>query len=89
MAYFTGEVLAAGKDTVFVGASYPITELIEIALYGIIHCNDPSGIANPWLLFDLYPGLKLSLTAYVPIGGSSSVLGMSGPSGFARLRFSF
>jgi hypothetical protein len=88
MAALTGEILAADRDTAFLGTSYPITDLAELAVYAIIGCDDPSAIINPWLLVDLYPGLKLSLSAFVPVGAESGQNGRLGYGGFARVRLS-
>jgi len=89
MALFSGKVLSNNRDTLFTGVSFPLTDLSEIALYTILGFNDRSTIVNPWLLFDLYPGLRLSLAAYLPVGETDSQIGNSGAAGFARLRFSF
>lgn len=89
MGFFAGEQIAIDKDTVFIGLSYPLSDLIELSLYTIVACNDPSAIINPWLIFDLYPGLKLSLTANVALGSEEGSNGKAGTGGFARLRFNF
>lgn len=88
MAALTGEILAVDRDTAFIGTSYPLADLTELAVYAIVGCNDPSAIINPWLLLDLYPGLKLSLSAFVPVGSESGQNGRLGYGGFARVRLS-
>ena len=45
-------------------------------------------IFNPWLLVDLYPGLKLSVSVFFPIGDQAGQNGKMGFGGFARLRLS-
>ena len=89
MAWLNGEVLSNNRDTLFTGISYPVTDLIDFSLYAIIGCNDPSAIINPWLIYDIRPGLKLSLNLNIPVGGEGSQNGKSGASGFARLKFNF
>lgn len=89
MAYLTGEVLAIDRDTIFSGVSYPLTEFIDLALYSIIGCNDPSLILNPWLYYNLRPGLNLTLVANIPVGSEESQNGNAGPSGFVRLKWYF
>ena len=89
MAYLSGEILSTNRDTVFTGVTYPLTDLIDFSLYGILACNDPSIIVNPWLLYSIYPGVNLSLTAYVPVGDEQSQNGKSGSGGFVRLKFNF
>jgi hypothetical protein len=89
MAFFTGETLVIGKDTVFGRISYPITDLTEISLNTIVNINDPSAIVNPWVLFDIFPAVKLTLTLYVPVGDDESQNGQFGVSGFARIKIFF
>jgi hypothetical protein len=89
MAYYTGEILAINKNTLFTGVSYPLTDLTEVSLYGIIGCDDPSAIINPWVLINVYPGVRLSLTGYLPVGDEEGQNGRGGPGGFARLKFNF
>ncbi|MBD3306435.1 hypothetical protein GF348_08665 [candidate division KSB3 bacterium] len=89
LAYLTGEILSANRDTLYAGVSYPLTDLIEVSMYSLIGCNDPSAIFNPWLIYDLRPGLKLSVSVMLPVGDDESQHGKSGPSGFARLKWYF
>ena len=88
MGALTGEILNIDRDTLFVGASYPISDLMELSVYGIVGMNDPSALINPWLLVDLYTGLKLSVSAFFPLGSEDSQNGKSGFGGFVRLRLS-
>lgn len=89
MAYLSGEILSTNRDTVFTGITYPLMDLLDFSLYGILACNDPSAIINPWLQYSVYPGVQLSFSAYIPVGGEQSQNGKSGPGGFIRLKFSF
>jgi hypothetical protein len=89
MAYFNGEILSIDQDTIFTGVSYPLTDLIEGSLYTIVGLNDSSVILNPWLLYDVRPGLKLSISANIPFGDEEGQNGKSGASGFARLKYHF
>ena len=89
MAYFSGEILSINRDTIFTGFTYPLTDLIDFSLYGILALNDPGMIINPWLLCSIYPGVNLYLTVYVPVGDEQSQNGESDPGGFVRLKFSF
>jgi len=89
MAYMAGEVIAVTRDTIFTGLSYPLSDLIDISLYGIIGISDKSAIINPWLAYNLLPGCNLSFTVYVPVGSEQSQMGKSGVSGFFRLKYSF
>lgn len=89
MAYFNGEILSITKDTIFSGVSYPLTDLTEFSVYAIIGLNDSSALLNPWLTYDIRPGLKLWLSANIPFGDEASQNGKSGASSFARLKFHF
>lgn len=89
MAYLTGEILSINRDTLFTGLSYPLTDLIDGSLYTIIGLNDSSAILNPWLVYNIRPGISLSLTANIPVGNQKSQVGESGPSGFFRLKYHF
>ena len=89
MAYLSGEILSTDRDTVFTGFTYPLTDLIDFSLYGILACNDPSAVVNPWLVYSIYPGVNLTFTAYVPVGDEQSQNGKGGPGGFVRVKFSF
>jgi len=89
IAYLSGDILSTNRDTVFAGATYPLTDLMDFSLYGIIACNDPSAIINPWLLYSIYPGVNMSFTVYVPVGDEQSQNGKSGTGGFVRLKFNF
>lgn len=89
MAFLTGETLAISRDTLFSGVSYPITDLIDLSFYAITDLNGPSTMLNPWLTWNLRPGLKLSISGAVPVGSESTANGRLGPGGFIRLRYSF
>ena len=89
MGYLTGELMSIDRDTLFSGFSYPIGDLSELSFYAIIGCNDPSAVLNPWLVYDLRPGLKLSLSANIPVGDEDSQNGKAGPAAFARLKWNF
>ena len=89
LAYLTGEIITGNQDTLYLGAGYPLTDLMDLSLYTIINLNDPSLILNPWLEWDLRPGWKLSAALNVPLGQENSSLGRLGLSGFVRLRYYF
>lgn len=89
MAYFNGEILSIDRDTLFTGVSYPLTDLIEGSLYAIVSLNDSNVLFNPWLIYDVRSGLKLSLSANIPLGDEEGQNGKSGVSGFVRLKFHF
>ena len=50
----------------------------------------PSGGAlQSYLFLVLFAGVKLWVSAFVPIGSEESSVGRGGPGGFLRLKFSF
>ena len=88
-AYLTGEILSSDKDTLFLGGSYPVTDLMDFSLYAIVNCNENSAILNPWLVWDIRSGWKLSLSMTLPVGNRDGSLGRMDKGGFVRLRYSF
>ncbi|MCP4404149.1 MAG: hypothetical protein GY801_43435 [bacterium] len=89
VGYLSGELLSIDRDTLFSGMSYPTGDLTELSLYVIVGCNDPGAMLNPWLIYDLRPGLKLSFSANIPLGDEESQNGKAGPAGFVRLKWNF
>ncbi len=89
MAFMSGETLAMDKDSLFLGASYPITDLSDLALYAIIGCNAGSAVLNPRYDYKLSDAWNLTVAAYIPLGPADSLADNSGPGGFVRLRYSF
>lgn len=89
MAFLSGETLSMDKDTLFAGASYPITDLSELALYAIVGCSEGSVIFNPRYDYKIGEAWKLTVSAYFPFGPEDSLADNGGPGGFVRLRYSF
>jgi hypothetical protein len=46
-------------------------------------------IINPWLIYDIRPGLKMAFAANFPVGSEDSQNGKAGVSGFFRLKWNF
>ena len=89
MAYVAGEILSTNRDTVFIGITYPLTDLADFSMSGIVACNDPSAIVSPQLKWSVCPGVNLVVTGYVPMGKEEGQNGNMGTGGFVRLKFSF
>ena len=89
MAYISGKILSANRDSLFSGISYPVTDLTDLSLYVISGLNDRSFIYNPWITYDILPGASVNLSAYIPTGDEKSQPGKSGASGFMRIKVSF
>jgi len=89
MAHLSGETLGLDRDTLFVRASYPLTDLMELSLNGIVGLTDPGALVYPWLVYDVHPGVKLNLAVYLPVAGREGQNGEAGPAGFVRLKWSF
>ncbi|MGD8779466.1 MAG: hypothetical protein PVH88_10970 [Ignavibacteria bacterium] len=78
-----------GKDYLFAGNKYPVTELISWANYVLININDKSGMIYPWLEINLTNNTDLTLVGYIPFGKSQTEFGEFGEGGFARVRVYF
>ena len=89
LAYLTGEIISPDKDTLFLGASYPVTDLMEFSLYGIINCNENNAMLNPWVVWDVWAGWTLSVSVTIPLGKEEGSIGRADTAGFVRLRYSF
>lgn len=88
-AYLTGEIITSNKDTLYLGLTYPITDLTDISLYSIVNVNDPSATFSPWLKWSAWPGWDVSLSLNIPAGAEDTSRGCMGTSGFLRVRVSF
>ncbi len=89
MAFLTGELISLNRNTLFTGLSYPATDLLEFSCYAIFGINDSSVVLNPWLTWDMAPGLKLSGSLNLPAGGSETQNGRMGPGAMLRLKYNF
>jgi hypothetical protein len=89
MGLLAGEIPAIGRDSLFVGASMPIADLIDVELYAIVALNDPSAVLNPWLTVHVRSGVRLSVMAAIPVGTKDGVNGRSPLAIMGRLKFSF
>ncbi len=88
-ANYSGETLAITRDTIFSGITYPVSDLIDAAVYCIAGINDGSVIINPRLDWSVFTSAKLVISLYIPIGSETSQAGRSGVSGFARVKINF
>ncbi len=86
--YYTGEHLSLAKNTLFTGASYPVTDLSELGIYTIYEIDVQSVMINPQYTYDIAEGAELSVNGQFPAGRKKAV-GSSGPGGFVRVKFSF
>ncbi|MFT7519974.1 MAG: hypothetical protein ACI9MC_002118 [Kiritimatiellia bacterium] len=89
LAAFTGEVLAADRDTLFVGGSVGLTPMIDTSVYAIVSLNDTSGVVTPSITVDVTTGAQVRLMAYVPVGSRAGVNGEAGPGAFVRAKVWF
>ena len=89
MAYYTGEVLTADKDTVYGEISRPLTKRVDAELKTTTTVNHPGILVNPWVHFRLAPGLKFSLSVYDSCTVSDGLYSNGGLGAYARVRFDF
>jgi len=78
-----------GRDYVYAGQRYPLTELLDWSNYLIANLGDRSGVYTPWVSCTLNDDTEVSLAAYIPFGRSASEFGALSPSGLARVRVYF
>lgn len=86
--YYEGEHLSLAKNTLFSGASYPVTDLSELGLYTIYSVDIASVIINPRYSLDVAEGAQLDCNLQIPAGDEDAV-GKNGAGGFLRLKLSF
>ena len=89
MAYMSGEILSLNRDTLVAGASYNLTDLLDVSLYIIGGLNDNSALINPWFNYKILPGCNLALSIYFPQGREDSANGRTGAQGFFRIKYNF
>ena len=90
LAYFQGAMDSIGRDNLFVGARYPLTDLVTFEVNGIFNLNDPSIVLNPWVNWIASDDIVVNFVAQIPIAdGERTAIGRSGTSMFVRLNFSF
>lgn len=78
-----------GREYLFLGERYPITELWNWANFIVFNLNDGSGILFPWLDYNLNDNSEILLVGYFPFGTRNTEFGEFGPGGFARIRVYF
>jgi len=78
-----------GKDYLYLGGSYPITELIDWKNYIILNLNDESGMLYPWFDYSFNDNTVITLVGYIPFGKDETEFGSFGIGGFARIKVYF
>jgi len=89
LSFFVGERDSIGRHNLFLGGSYPLTDLISLEFYAISNLSDPSTILNPWLVWIASDNVTLSVSGQLPVANEDSSLGRIGPSIYARLKWMF
>lgn len=90
IAYFTGNMDSIGRDNLFLGMRYPVSDLATFEFYGIFNLSDPSVILNPWITWIASDDIVVNFSAQIPLSENESAsLGRSGSSVFIRMNFSF
>ncbi len=83
----TGDNL--GRDYLFLGERYPITELWNWSNFFILNMGDKSGMFFPWFDYNLNDNTELFFVGYIPFGEEKTEFGEFGAGGFARIRVYF
>ena len=78
-----------GRDYLFAGQSYPLTELLNWSNYLLINLNDGSLVFFPWFDYSLNDNTEVNLVGYIPLGKDETEFGEFGAGGFARVRVYF
>ena len=78
-----------GRDYVFAGPTYPLTELIYGSIFVVLNMNDGSSVLYPYVSYSLNDNTQLTLIGYVTFGKSDSEFGAFGPGGIVRIRAYF
>lgn len=78
-----------GRDYLFTGGRYPVTELWNGAGYALINLSDKSGVLFPWFDYTLNDNTEVMFVGYIPFGAGATEFGEFGIGGFARVRVYF
>ena len=78
-----------GRDCLYLGEKYAVTELLDWSNYVILNLNDRSGVFFPWFDYNLNDNTTLIFAGYFPFGGQDSEYGAFGIGGLARVRVYF
>ena len=78
-----------GRDYLFLGERYPLTELWNGSTYLLANINDESGIIYPWFDYSFNDNTELNFVGFIPFGEKETEFGESGVGGFARVRVYF
>ena len=84
---FDGENL--GRDYIYAGEMYPVTELLNWSNYIILNINDKSGMFFPWFDYSFNDNTEMILVGYIPFGDKDTEFGEFGIGGLARVRVYF
>jgi hypothetical protein len=78
-----------GRDYVFAGESYPLTELLNWSNYLLVNANDGSLVFFPWFDYSFGDNTEINVVGYIPLGKADTEFGEFGAGGFARIRVYF
>ncbi|MFQ5641988.1 MAG: hypothetical protein ACE5IR_28775 [bacterium] len=78
-----------GRDYLFLGERYAITELWNWANYLLINLNDKSGLVFPWFDYSFNDNTELMFVGYIPLGSKDTEFGEFGAGGFVRVKVFF
>jgi len=87
MRYVNGEILTVSKNQIYVYASYPATDLIDMSLSSIVSLSDKSAGFVVMLRYSLFENLMLNVISQLYTGKNGTAFGKNlGDGGLVRLR---
>jgi len=89
LKFFSGEKRSVGRDMLFTGFLYPLTDLLEYSNYFIMNLDDGSFIINPWFTYSLAENTQLVFSGYICLGKKNTEYGEFPNSAFVRVRVYF
>lgn len=78
-----------GQNLLFVGQTYPLTDLLTGSNFTIVNVDDGSAVVYPYFEFSLSNNAVLTLIGYVTIGKSETEFGAFGSGAIVRGRLYF
>lgn len=89
MRLLSGERTNLGRDYIFLRASHPVTDLMEMGSFTLINLNDESFVIVPEMIYNLTENTDITIMLNLFSGKDSTEYGEFPSGGFIRLRAYF